>query len=118
MPKFLLDAQLPRRLKSLFAEFGFDALHTLDLPAGNRTKDRELIRICGDEDRILVSKDNDFVESFLLYRRPERLLLLSCGNLSNPDLELLFRANLLRIIQEFESHRFIEINRDDLIIHS
>ena len=118
MPRFLLDAQLPRRLKFLFVEFSFDTIHTLDLPEGNRTKDTELIRICQNENRILVTKDNDFVESYLLHRRPDKLLLLSCGNLSNPDLEKLFRTNLLRIVSEFESNSFIEINREDLIIHS
>ena len=118
MPKFLLDAQLPRRLKVLFEEFGFESVHTLDLPEGNRTQDRELVRLCHTENRILVSKDNDFVESYLLYGQPEKLLFLSCGNLSNPDLELLFRANLIRIVREFQFNNFIEINREDLIVHS
>jgi predicted nuclease of predicted toxin-antitoxin system len=118
MLKFLLDAQLPRRLQILFANFGYEALHTLDLPEGNRTKDRELERICEEENRILVIKDNDFVESFLIRRRPERLLFLSCGNLSNSDLENLFRLNLARIADEFSSNRFIEVTREDIIIHS
>jgi predicted nuclease of predicted toxin-antitoxin system len=118
MPKFILDAQLPQRLKTLFGEFGFEAIHTLDLPNGNRTKDREIIRISEQEHRIVVTKDDDFVESYLLHRRPEKLLLLSCGNLSNPDLEKLFRTNLLRIVSEFESNNFIELNREDIIVHS
>jgi predicted nuclease of predicted toxin-antitoxin system len=118
MPKFILDAQLPQRLKTLFAEFGFEAIHTLDLPDGNRTNDREIIRISEQENRIVVTKDDDFVESYLLHRRPEKLLLLSCGNLGNPDLEQLFRTNLLRIVSEFESNNFIELNREDIIVHS
>jgi predicted nuclease of predicted toxin-antitoxin system len=32
--KFLVDAQLPRRLTYRLREAGHDALHTLDLPAG------------------------------------------------------------------------------------
>ena len=118
MPKFILDAQLPQRLKMLFAEFGCDTIHTLDLQDGNRTKDREIIRISEQDNRIVVTKDDDFVESYLLHRRPEKLLLLSCGNLSNPDLEKLFRTNLLRIVSEFESNNFIELNREDIIVHS
>lgn len=35
--KFLVDAQLPRRLVKRFREAGFEAIHTLDLPMGNRT---------------------------------------------------------------------------------
>jgi predicted nuclease of predicted toxin-antitoxin system len=118
MPKFLIDAQIPKRLKIFFEEFGFDTIHTLDLPEGNRTHDRVLLRICEEENRILISKDNDFVESYLLHGRPEKFLFLSCGNLSNPELEMLFRTNIVRIVREFSLNDFIEINREDLIIHS
>lgn len=37
--KFLLDAQLPRRLVIKMQAAGHDAIHTLDLPLGNRTPD-------------------------------------------------------------------------------
>ncbi len=37
--KFLVDAQLPRRLVSQLRGAGHDAIHTLDLPLGNRTPD-------------------------------------------------------------------------------
>lgn len=33
--KFLIDAQLPRRMCAWIGEAGHDVLHTLDLPAGN-----------------------------------------------------------------------------------
>ncbi|MBI3650965.1 MAG: DUF5615 family PIN-like protein [Acidobacteria bacterium] len=33
--KFLVDAQLPRRLANKLREFGHESLHTLDLPNGN-----------------------------------------------------------------------------------
>ena len=38
--KFLVDAQLPRRLVYRLQEAGHEAIHTLDLPLGNRTPDR------------------------------------------------------------------------------
>ena len=37
--RFLVDAQLPRRLAYWLNERGHDVRHTLDLPAGNRTSD-------------------------------------------------------------------------------
>jgi predicted nuclease of predicted toxin-antitoxin system len=118
MRKVLLDAQLPNRLKTLFSEFGFDVLHTLDLPQKNKTTDKELIRLCAEEQRIIITKDTDFVESYLLFRQPKQLLLLSCGNLNNRELEQLFRANLKRIEREFEFNNFLELSRDDIIVHS
>lgn len=39
-----------------------DALHTLDLPLGNRTPDETLIEQAALEARVLVAKDDDFVE--------------------------------------------------------
>ena len=67
---------------------------------------------------ILLTKDNDFVESFVLRGRPKKLLLLSCGNLSNPDLEQLLRNNILKLLEEFESNNFLELSRTELIVHS
>ncbi len=118
MLKFPLDAQLPRSLTSLFAEFGIDSKHTLDLPNANRTKDSELLRISREERYLIVTKDNDFVESFLLRHEPEKPLFVSCGNLSNPSLTALFRPNLARIAEAFELNDFIELTREDIIIHS
>ena len=35
--KFIVDAQLPRRLVNELAAAGHEVVHTLDLPLGNRT---------------------------------------------------------------------------------
>ncbi|MCC7163044.1 MAG: DUF5615 family PIN-like protein [Anaerolineae bacterium] len=37
--KFLINAHLPRRIVRRLVELGHDALHTMDLPRGNRTSD-------------------------------------------------------------------------------
>jgi predicted nuclease of predicted toxin-antitoxin system len=39
---------------------------------------------------VVVTKDSDFVNSFLLSRRPRKLLLVSTGNIGNAELEALF----------------------------
>lgn len=39
---FLVDAQLLRRLAHRLRDAGHDVVHTLDLPAGNRTTDEEI----------------------------------------------------------------------------
>lgn len=61
--KFVVDAQLPRRLSRQLHEYGHDVMHTLDLPSGNRTTDAEIMRIADREERIVVTKDEDFVQS-------------------------------------------------------
>lgn len=62
--RFLIDAQLPRRLSHEIARQGFDTLHTLDLPDKNHTPDFEIIQLAAKQDRIVVTKDSDFVASY------------------------------------------------------
>lgn len=40
---FLIDAQLPRRAAGWLIVAGCGAVHTLDLPDGNRTTDEQLL---------------------------------------------------------------------------
>jgi len=114
--KFLIDAQLPRRCAGWLIEAGHNALHTLDLPAGNRTTDNEIVAIAEREERIVVSKDADFVQTFLLKGKPS-LLLISTGNITNAELEILLRNNLSGIEDAFLANRFVEITREALIVH-
>jgi predicted nuclease of predicted toxin-antitoxin system len=115
--KFLFDAQLPRRLVDRLRQSGVDAMHTLELPHGNRTPDSELNELSITTQRVLVTKDSDFVDSFLLYQQPWKLLLVSTGNISNAELEALFLENIGRMAEAFGSFDFIEINRNNLVFH-
>jgi predicted nuclease of predicted toxin-antitoxin system len=114
--KFLVDAQLPRRFAQWLNEAGHDALHTLDLPKKNLTSDSELITRAMRDDRIVISKDADFVQTFLVTGEPP-LLLISTGNITNAELEKILRANLSGIETAFASSKFVEITRDALVVH-
>ena len=113
--KFLIDAQLPRRLARWLSTKGHDALHTMDLPAGNRTTDIEIGELSILERRVVVTKDEDFVATFLLQRTPHKLLVVSTGNTSNHELLRLFEDNLDRVIQVLEESDFVELGPDSLI---
>lgn len=115
--KFLIDAQLPRRLANWLKAAGHDAVHTLELPAGNATTDAEIIARSIREQRIVVTKDDDFVQSFLVNGLPPRLWLVSTGNISNSALEGLIEDNFPAIEKAFASARFVETTRDALIVH-
>ena len=115
--KFLIDAQLPRRFCIWIAAAGHEAKHTLDLPLRNRTSDNDIVDIAERENRIVVTKDDDFVQSFLVNGRPPRLLLVATGNISNAELEKLIHTNLEAIVSAFENNRFIELGKDLLAIH-
>ncbi len=115
--KFLIDAQLPRRLTYHLRAAGYDAVHTLDLPNANRTTDMEITAVAARESRVVVTKDADFVNSFVVSQQPEKLLLISTGNITNVDLEALLIPHLTSIASAFGTHDFIEVTRTALIIH-
>ena len=114
--KFLIDAHLPRRLAGWLKQHGYDALHTLDLPQGNRTADSAVIAQAINDDRIVVTKDSDFVQNFLLTGQPA-LLLISTGNIGNVELEVLLHRNMPTIERAFGRCRYVEITRSTLIVH-
>jgi len=115
--KFLVDAQLPRSFCDWLREYGHDAVHTLDLEMGNQTPDSEITRIADRESRIVVTKDDDFVQSFLLRNTPQRLMLVASGNIGNAELKRLIIAALPTIIDAFETAHYIEIGKNSVIVH-
>jgi predicted nuclease of predicted toxin-antitoxin system len=116
--KFLFDAQLPRRLAARVREAGHETVHTLDLPLGNRTPDSALNELSVREGYAVVTKDSDFVNSFLLQQRPHKLLLVSTGNIRNSELESLLVSNLEVIADGFRLFDFIEINKEAVVFHA
>lgn len=116
--KFLVDAQLPRHLAATLNWHGQDALHTLDLPEGNHTPDWRINQISLEEQRVVMTKDADFVNSFLLTGIPYKLLLVSTGNISNRDIQDIFTRNLTAILVALEKSDYVEITQTILVSHS
>ena len=116
--KFVVDAQLPRRLARELTAAGHDAVHTLDLPKGNRTPDAEITSLALAEQRVVVTKDEDFVAHFLLRGAPPKLLLISAGNISNDALSQLITVNLRALVAGLAEHNFIELSSSAITIHA
>lgn len=115
---FLVDAQLPRRIATWLNDAGCGCVHTFDLPVGNRTIDDQVIEATDREQRVLITKDADFVDSHLLRGRPAKLLLISTGNISNRELEAIFIPLIPDIVREFTAHSFLELGRTGIIVRS
>ena len=99
-----------------FSAAGHDTIHTLDLPDQNRSTDDQVIEFADREMRILITKDADFVNTYLLQGRPAKLLLVSTGNIRNQELEMLVKPLIPTLDREFQTHSFIEFGRTGLAI--
>lgn len=115
--RFLVDAQLPARLARLLAAADHDAIHTSELPGGNRTTDTEIALFADAQDRVVVTKDRDFRNSHLLRSTPRRLLIVSTANISNNELMARFDRFFDAIVAALNEVRFVELGPDRLVVH-
>ncbi len=115
--KFIVDSQLPFALAKYIQEKGFDVLHTSALPNKEYTTDNEIREISVREDRIVISKDSDFLDSFYIKGIPPKLLLVATGNINNKELLNLFDLNIGKIIELFINYSLVEINNNEIIGH-
>jgi predicted nuclease of predicted toxin-antitoxin system len=115
--KFLLDAQLPPNLAIRLRSSGHECLQTRELPLGNRTPDSTINDLSLKDRLVVVTKDADFVNSFLLHGSPYKLLLISAGNISNEGLEALCERRFPALVAALTDNHFVELDRENLIIH-
>lgn len=72
---FLIDAQLPIELSELFNKKGHHSIHTLQLPDKNFTSDNFIRSISISEKRVVITKDSDFYDSYILKKEPTKSFL-------------------------------------------
>ena len=114
--KFIIDTQLPHQLVSFLRKKGFDAIHTTDTYNDFLLKDKEIIDIATNENRIIISKDSDFWDNYLLNGIPPSVLMFQFGNIKNKELIEVFDHNLENIILLFtENAGLVIFNRTQLI---
>ena len=80
--KFLVDAQLPPTLARWIASQGHQAAHVFDLGL-HTTDDPEIWGRAQAEGTVIVSKDEDFVDHWLMSAEPVQLVWIRKGNCSN-----------------------------------
>jgi len=115
--KFIVDAQLPKSLSIFLEDQGFDSIHTLDLPDKNKTKDNKILAFARKESRVIITKDLDFLKSYLLNGDPEKLILVKTGNIVNKHLIKIFKDNLTIILELIGRSNLIEISKTEIAEH-
>lgn len=114
--RFLVDAQLPTRLAEFLSRVGHDALHTSELPDGNRSTDSQIAGRADADVRVVVTKDRDFRESHLLTGSPRHLLIVATGNVTNDALLSLFELHIDAIVAAFEEADFVQLTEETLML--
>lgn len=106
---FLIDAQLPPALARWITSQGHHATHVFELGL-QAVDDGPVWEHARKENSVVVSKDEDFVDRWLLSDKPVALVWIRKGNCSNRALlewlEPLWRDILQRLEQ---GERFIEL---------
>ena len=83
--KFLVDAQLPPSLARWIAAHAHEASHVFDI-AMHTASDAAIWVHAASEDRVLITKDEDFVDRWLLSEAPIALVWVRKANCSNEAL--------------------------------
>ncbi len=107
--KYLVDHQLPVALARWLAAQGSDAAHVLDLGL-EKASDADIWSRALAENRIVVSKDEDFFHLANRFGDPGRLLWLRVGNCRTAALLARLTKLWLAIEQAFASgQRIVEV---------
>ena len=111
--RFLVDAQLPPSLKQLFIDNGYDCIHTIDLAQGNDTPDKIINKSSLAEQRILIIKDSDFYDDFIIKNEPYKLIMVKLGNTSTKELIRFFKRWFAEIIDKIEVENMVLLRKKD-----
>ncbi|MCB1201749.1 MAG: DUF5615 family PIN-like protein [Leptospiraceae bacterium] len=115
---FILDIHIARRLAKFFESKGHNATLVLNILNGDRTTDKDIADYCDQNECVLVTKDKDFVRMHLLAERPNKLLKINLGNLSNDRLLQILDKYWEKIENNLvNSPVLLELSNHNLIVH-
>ena len=116
--KFVVDEQLPRKLVLGLRSKGYEAIHADDIPHTlGKLSDIAICNFADAQDSIVITKDEDFWQRYLLMKKPKKLIYVTTGNIKNTDLFRLFEHNIDTLVRHIEDNNVIEINQKEMIIH-
>lgn len=115
--KVVCDVHIARKVVRYFQDQGIDAIHVNDILDRWHTKDEKIAEYADDNGYVVMSKDNDFKNSHLLKGLPQRLLMVSLGNISTVKLIGILEKNLDLLKERFEKKKcYVEISPDSIFI--
>ena len=95
--KLLCDVHIPFKLVRLLIDLGYEAKHVNELPDKWFTSDQDICKYCDEHNCVVVTKDKDFKDSFLIKREPKKVIKINLGNVSTKDLLLIFNKHIASV---------------------
>lgn len=116
--RFLCDVHISLRISKRIEELGFVSQHVNHILDRWHTRDNLIAEFADTNDLILITKDQDFRNSFLVSGKPKKLIKVNLGNVSNADLTAIIEENIekLKNINDENTKFMVEINKDGLLI--
>jgi len=117
MTKFVCDVHLPIKVCKFLISQGHEAIHVNQILTGSSTPDTLVTQYADKNDCIVITKDADFRNSYLLRKTPRKLIRVCLGNLSNGELIGLINEHLATINHLNSKENFyMEINRESVVL--
>ncbi len=111
--QFVCDVHISFKVVRFLEQEGFSVVHVNKILNGDKTTDQEIADHCNNSDAILITKDEDFIDSYLLKKQPRKLIKINLGNISTQLLIERLKLILLLAVEKNKSDFFlIEVGSD------
>lgn len=116
--KFLCDVHISYKLNKYLIAKGFESVHIYFILEKWTTKDSKIYQYADENNLIVITKDQDFRNSYIFQNTPKKLIRVVLGNISNHKLLDLFERHLNLIVSlKDENQFFVEIG-DSFVVYS
>ena len=113
--KFVVDENLTPDLAALFRKEGLDAYHINEMKSHKKQRvvDDQLRRLSIQKGYVIITKDDDFVKSYVSRKVPDKMIFIHG---SNEKESLLTRMKEVapHLSTLLETHDFIEVNNKEI----
>lgn len=113
--KVLCDVHISYKICNLLNALGHKTVHVNHILNKSETTDIEICKYADENDFIVITKDVDFKNSFLINQTPKKLIKINLGNISNQELIHIIEDNLDIISNLYFKRNFLlEIDKDQI----
>jgi len=114
--KALCDVHLSYKLVDFLRSRNIETIHVNQLKGKSSTPDAQITEYADKNDMVVISKDEDFMNSHFLTGKPKRLIRVTLGNIPNQQLIDIFDQNLLLIVNSVNADKcYIEIGKEIIV---